>query len=168
MLTQTDDVIQFSFRARAQQVYLLLRPAARAGWSLHAMEQTGPASWALRLGLRPGRYRVRYYVNDGRLLTFSDPTEPPGVGATAAGFSGMDTVVVVPRPPGGTPSVESPQPAALLTLAFCASGNGRACSEKSAGAAAAAEGKRQPDGPTSSCGGARHGAVRTAAPNLRA
>ena len=160
MLTQTDNVIPFRFRARAQQVYLLLRPAGRSGWSLHAMEQTGPDSWTLRLRLRPGRYRVRHYVDDGRLLTFSDPTAPPGAGVTAAGFSGMDTVVDVRRPRGAGTSV-SANPAALLTSARSPRGNDRARSEKSA--APWVEGKRQPDGPTNCWSGVRHGAVRAAA-----
>lgn len=95
--------VLFRFRTPAQQVYLMARPAEGTGWSLNQMAAS-PADdglWEVLLPLPPGRHRVRYYVDDGRRIVYSEPTD-----ALETSMDGLDCIVDVPE--GSTAGVFVP------------------------------------------------------------
>jgi hypothetical protein len=85
--------VLFRFRTPARQVYLMAHSARGAGSSLNPMAPS-PADdslWELLLPLPPGRHRVRYYVDDGRRIVYSEPTD-----AAETSMDGLDLIVDVP------------------------------------------------------------------------
>jgi hypothetical protein len=86
--------VSFRLCCPAKRAYQFLRPVeGAAGWSVNEMDARGGSGdqWELNLRLRPGTYRVRYYVHDGRRIVYWEPTDTAGVR-----FDGMDAVIDVP------------------------------------------------------------------------
>ena len=73
--------VSFRLCCPARQAYQFLRPIDGAtGWSFNEMEARGGScdQWELNLRLRPGTYRVRDYIRDGRRIVYWDPTDTAG------------------------------------------------------------------------------------------
>jgi hypothetical protein len=88
--------VQFKLRCSGAQAYLLLADAARRSIALDEMTWDGDA-WRLRLDLRPGTYRYRYYISDGRSTAYFSPADADPV-CRVLRMDGMDGVFDVAPP----------------------------------------------------------------------
>ena len=67
------------------------------------LEQAGDSEWSKSIRLRPGSYLFRFYVDDGRLLTWLSTSQRP---------QGLDSVLVVPPAPPAADQPAADHPAA--------------------------------------------------------
>ena len=72
---QSDRRVPISFRIthRALNVFLVIRGENGHAQMCSQMEPLGDDRWVLRLPLRPGRYRYRYYAIHERVTTYVAP-----------------------------------------------------------------------------------------------
>ena len=82
----------------ARHVYLVGDFSGTGRPTVVPLEQAGECEWSKSIPLRPGLYRFRLYVDDGRLLTWLCTSDRP---------HGLDAVLVVPP---ASPAVEPPAP----------------------------------------------------------
>jgi hypothetical protein len=71
--------IDFSLRHRADRVYVALRADGAVGGTVIPMSCDGETDeWRATVALWPGTYRFRYYVDDGRCITYFSPADAGG------------------------------------------------------------------------------------------
>ena len=74
----------------ARHVYLVGNFSQTGRPIVVPLEQAGGCEWSKSIRVRPGSYRFRFYVDDGRLLTWLCPSDRPHA---------LDAVLVVPPAP---------------------------------------------------------------------
>jgi 1,4-alpha-glucan branching enzyme len=105
--------VRFTMRCPGAQAYLLLADAAGRSIALDEMTWDGDA-WRLTLNLRPGTYRYRYYINDGRTTAYFSPADADPIGRVTR-MDGMDGVFDVAPPFERLPRFSRPGEAAPPT-----------------------------------------------------
>jgi hypothetical protein len=85
---------EFMLTCHAQRVYLRLATQDDRVIGLFEMESLESSSrWGLRLTLKPGSYRYRYYADCGRVTTYVYPSE---VEDRTRPMDGLDAILRVP------------------------------------------------------------------------
>jgi hypothetical protein len=112
--------VDFTLACPGTQAYLLLANADGRPIALEQMAWDGVA-WRLTLDLRPGSYRYRYYISDGRSTVYYAPADAAPV-VPVLRTDGMDGVFDVAPSLEGLPRAASragrrPPLAGLCSLA---------------------------------------------------